>query len=82
MVDVGSHHFVKSERSHRVLVPQPSSDPQDPLVRTINMLLGHSILLSWLARRRADMSNEIRIGVLCGKDKRLLVQHSSLLRKV
>ncbi|KAL4808108.1 major facilitator superfamily domain-containing protein [Aspergillus unguis] len=32
MTDVGSHHFVKSS-SHpdRVLVPQPSSDPHDPL---------------------------------------------------
>lgn len=30
MTDVGSHHFVKS--SDRVLVPQPSEDPHDPLV--------------------------------------------------
>ncbi|KAI9367279.1 major facilitator superfamily domain-containing protein [Aspergillus egyptiacus] len=32
MTDVGSHHFVKSS-SHpdRVLVPQPSDDPHDPL---------------------------------------------------
>ena len=30
MTDVGSHHFVKS--SDRVLVPQPSGDPHDPLV--------------------------------------------------
>ncbi|KAL4865435.1 hypothetical protein BDV12DRAFT_200175 [Aspergillus spectabilis] len=32
MTDVGSHHFVKSS-SHpdRVLVPQPSNDPHDPL---------------------------------------------------
>lgn len=30
MTDVGSHHFVKS--SDRVLVPQPSDDPHDPLV--------------------------------------------------
>lgn len=29
MKDVGSHHFVKSTKS--VLVPQPSSDPADPL---------------------------------------------------
>lgn len=34
MVDVGSHHFVKSSaKSDRVLVPQPSDDPHDPLVR-------------------------------------------------
>ena len=32
MTDVGSHHFVKS--SDRVLVPQPSDDPHDPLVST------------------------------------------------
>ncbi|KAK2749400.1 hypothetical protein FQN57_006332 [Myotisia sp. PD_48] len=29
MTEVGSHHFVKTSRS--VLVPQPSSDPHDPL---------------------------------------------------
>ena len=34
MTDVGSHHFVKSSAaSDRVLVPQPSDDPHDPLVR-------------------------------------------------
>ena len=34
MTDVGSHHFVKSGvGSDRVLVPQPSADPHDPLVR-------------------------------------------------
>ncbi|KAJ5606614.1 Major facilitator superfamily domain general substrate transporter [Penicillium lagena] len=32
MADVGSHHFVKSSsNSDRVLVPQPSQDPHDPL---------------------------------------------------
>ena len=32
MRDVGSHHFVKSRASpDRVLVPQPSADPNDPL---------------------------------------------------
>ncbi|KAF7556518.1 hypothetical protein G7Z17_g1374 [Cylindrodendrum hubeiense] len=32
MADIGSHHFVKSEdKSNRVLVPQPSNDPHDPL---------------------------------------------------
>ncbi|KAJ6114260.1 Major facilitator superfamily domain general substrate transporter [Penicillium sp. IBT 16267x] len=32
MADVGSHHFVKSSsKSDRVLVPQPSQDPHDPL---------------------------------------------------
>ena len=34
MVDVGSHHFVKSTNSSgRVLVPQPSDNKHDPLVR-------------------------------------------------
>lgn len=33
MADVGTHHFVKSSaKSSRVLVPQPSQDPHDPLV--------------------------------------------------
>jgi hypothetical protein len=33
MADVGTHHFVKSSStSDRVLVPQPSQDPHDPLV--------------------------------------------------
>ncbi|KIW54878.1 hypothetical protein PV05_07209 [Exophiala xenobiotica] len=32
MADVGSHHFVKSSgKDHRVLVPQPSDNPHDPL---------------------------------------------------
>ena len=33
MADVGSHHFVKA--SNRVLVPQPSNDPHDPLVSSV-----------------------------------------------
>ena len=32
MTDVGSVHFLKGSRE--VLVPQPSADPHDPLVRT------------------------------------------------
>lgn len=32
MSDVGSHHFVKAGKgSDKVLVPQPSDDPHDPL---------------------------------------------------
>jgi MFS family permease len=32
MADIGSHHFVKSsDNIHRVLVPQPSNNPHDPL---------------------------------------------------
>ena len=38
MVDVGTHHFVKSSAtSDRVLVPQPSDDPHDPLVSNSTM---------------------------------------------
>jgi hypothetical protein len=34
MKDVGTHHFVKAvEGAHSVLVPQPSDDEHDPLVR-------------------------------------------------
>lgn len=33
MIDAGGHDFVKlSANSDRVLVPQPSNDPSDPLV--------------------------------------------------
>ena len=44
MADVGELHFVKSRgSSDRVLVPQPSSDPHDPLVslskNILNVLL-------------------------------------------
>jgi hypothetical protein len=36
MTDVGTHHFVKlSGTSSDVLVPQPSDNPQDPLVRAL-----------------------------------------------
>ncbi|KAH7134439.1 major facilitator superfamily domain-containing protein [Dactylonectria macrodidyma] len=31
MADIGKHHFIKAEHSERVLIPQPSSDPHDPL---------------------------------------------------
>ena len=33
MVDAGFPHIIKSG-ANRVLVPQPSTDPHDPLVRT------------------------------------------------
>jgi hypothetical protein len=34
MKDVGTHHFVKASKGkHAVLVPQPSDDEHDPLVR-------------------------------------------------
>lgn len=32
MADDGSHRFIKSERRHNVLIPQPSNDAHDPLV--------------------------------------------------
>ena len=43
MTDVGSHHFVKS--SDRVLVPQPSDDPHDPLVSSALFEWGRGGLL-------------------------------------
>jgi len=43
MTDVGSHHFVKAAgSSSRVLVPQPSDDPHDPLVGSTCLWLNHS----------------------------------------
>ena len=38
MIDAGNHHFIRSA-ADRVLVPQPSSDPHDPLVRAPNLQL-------------------------------------------
>lgn len=47
MVDVGSHHFVKSfTKSHRVLVPQPSDDPHDPLVRSTSYVRPQASFIS------------------------------------
>lgn len=41
MKDVGTHHFVKtSAGDHSVLVPQPSDDKHDPLVREQHIYLG------------------------------------------
>ncbi|KAJ5261067.1 hypothetical protein N7478_011662 [Penicillium angulare] len=38
MADVGTHHFMKSSsKSDRVLVPQPSQDPHDPLVTSTSV---------------------------------------------
>jgi hypothetical protein len=38
MADIGNIHFVKSNTaSDRVLVPQPSSDVNDPLVRLLSL---------------------------------------------
>ncbi|KPM44156.1 hypothetical protein AK830_g2360 [Neonectria ditissima] len=50
MTDVGSHHFVKSEdKSHRVLVPQPSNDPHDPLNWTKTWKLSALIAVSTMS---------------------------------
>lgn len=55
MTDVGSHRFVKSSaKSDRVLVPQPSDDPHDPLVTVCLVLwwclvsLPNSVRLTWI----------------------------------
>ena len=32
MGDIGDYHFTKRGRNNTVLVPQPSNDPNDPLV--------------------------------------------------
>ena len=46
MVDVGTHHFVKDAKgSDRVLVPQPSNDPHDPLVRKRHLILNFSLVV-------------------------------------
>jgi len=44
MSDVGSHHFVKAGgNSSKVLVPQPSDDPHDPLVYESKIYVKHEI---------------------------------------
>lgn len=55
MTDVGMHHFVKAGTGgHSVLIPQPSDDEHDPLVR----------LPYILHESKADRD---RTGVRCGK---------------
>ena len=39
MGDVGDYHFTKRGRNNTVLVPQPSNDPNDPLVGSFVVLL-------------------------------------------
>ncbi len=49
MADIGSHHFVKSgDKSHRVLVPQPSSDKNDPLNWSMKWKLSAFISCSFI----------------------------------
>lgn len=49
MTDVGTHHFVKSgDRSHNVLVPQPSDDPADPLNWSSGWKLAAITASSWV----------------------------------
>lgn len=55
MTDIGSHHFVEvGTGKDQVLVPQPSDDPHDPLVRT-----------SYYVERVG--ANEYRTGINSGK---------------
>lgn len=61
MADVGSHHFVKSKASpDRVLVPQPSEDSHDPLVRSYQ---GKPLFFI----RLLTISSGDRIGLRCGR---------------
>ena len=44
MTDVGTHHFIKSSSTpDRVLVPQPSDDPHDPLVIRASLCLDSGV---------------------------------------
>jgi hypothetical protein len=49
MTDVGSLHFVKARgKTHRVLIPQPTADPHDPLVwRIPHSEQGSNMLQNW-----------------------------------
>lgn len=48
MTDVGSHHFVKSGYSSRVLVPQPSDDRHDPLNWSVFWKASCIVSVSWV----------------------------------
>ena len=50
MKDIGSSHLIRSQRKKAVLVPQPSTDPHDPLVRI--MLSYDSVHISRVAKDR------------------------------
>ncbi|RKK10986.1 hypothetical protein BFJ66_g17609 [Fusarium oxysporum f. sp. cepae] len=50
MADIGSYHFVRSDdSSHRVLVPQPSQSPRDPLNWTQSWKLSALIAVSTMS---------------------------------
>ncbi|KAM0417187.1 hypothetical protein ACHAPT_012824 [Fusarium lateritium] len=50
MADIGKHHFVKSDdNSHRVLVPQPSQSPHDPLNWTRTWKLSTLVAVSTMS---------------------------------
>ncbi|KAI9672286.1 MAG: hypothetical protein M1831_002101 [Alyxoria varia] len=49
MKDVGSHHFVKSDSSDRVLVPQPCDDPHDPLNWSTFWKVACIVNASWIS---------------------------------
>ncbi|KAB8416383.1 hypothetical protein FH972_024902 [Carpinus fangiana] len=48
MTDVGSHHFVKNAGNDRVLVPQPSADPHDPLNWASYWKISAIVASSWV----------------------------------
>src|ERR1700760_500805 len=49
MADIGHHHFVKSgDKIHRVLVPQPSNNPHDPLNWTTTWKIAAITATSWV----------------------------------
>ena len=77
MTDVGSHHFVKSSAaSDRVLVPQPSDDPHDPLVR---LFRSHRELLDVMARdgeADSDLELETLLEILMPRVRYRRVVHA------
>ena len=58
MADVGSLHFVKG-RGTEVLVPQPSADPHDPLVRTACPCVQTITIL--LANNDVELEQEVEV---------------------
>lgn len=49
MADIGSHHFVKSgDKAHRVLVPQPSDSPHDPLNWSLGWKISAITASTWV----------------------------------
>jgi len=68
MTDVGAHQFVKSSnKPDRILVPQPSDSPRDPLV-----CVTYRRHLPVVHRTRTD-GNHCRIGTSTGSSAPILV---------